>query len=330
MPSYRIAILCVGEVSLHTALLAAEPFRAVNRLSPCNQFEIEFLGQGNEPLKTMIGIPLPARPMALAEPPFDLIFVLACYETVDIDRTTLFAWLRVMRQKGAMIAGLDLAPLLMAEAGLLGNRQVTSHMTTRDAFAERHPHVRVCDALFIIDRNIATCAGQIATLDLSMTLLRRVVSTAMYKAVQDELVYTPREGNPEGQASPVTPDESMADRLLAGAQSLMHAHIEDPLPITEIARQVGSSERELQRRFQRRLGRSPADFYRDLRLRKAMDLLQYSSLTIREIGIATGFADPSAFYRGFRNRFGKGPQDWRSSFNAEPSFPNGRRVGFVS
>jgi AraC family transcriptional regulator, carnitine catabolism transcriptional activator len=118
------------------------------------------------------------------------------------------------------------------------------------------------------------------------------------------------------------------DRCMANARSIMEAHIEDPLSVEEIARQVGLSKRELQRRFQRLLRRNPIDFYREMRLKRALNLLQYSRLTIREIGIATGFSEPSTFYRAIRERFQKGPQELRASFHTGPSIPDGRRTGF--
>lgn len=276
----------------------------------------------------MIGVPLPTCAIADLTCPVDIAFVLACYDTDEADKAPIFSWLRTLRQKGAIIAGLDFAPLMMAEAGLLANKRATSHWSTLGAFSERHMDVEVEDALYLIDGNIATCAGQIAALDLSMALLKRMVAPDMYESVQNELVYRPGDRHRDAQRPPAGADIPQADRGIANARSIMEAHIEDPLSVEEIARRIGLSKRELQRRFQRLLRRSPIDFYREIRLKRALNLLQYSRLTIREIGIATGFAEPSTFYRAIRERFQKGPQEVRASFHAGPSVPDGRRTGF--
>lgn len=328
MGSYRIAILCVGEVSLHTALLAAEPFRAANRLGQGSPFEIDFVAPGGGELQTMIGIPLPTRAINDLRERFDLVFVLACYETEAVDKTRVFAWLRNMRQKGALIAGLDFAPVLMAEAGLLANRRATSHWSTLGAFSECHADVEVEEALYVIDGSVATCAGQIAALDLSMALLKRVVAAGLYQAVQDELIYRTRDADRETQRRSPAENSMLGDRAMTAARSVMEGHIEDPVSVEAIAKRAGLSQRELQRRFRQQLGRSPIEFYREIRLKRALNLLQYSKLSIREVGIATGFADPSTFYRAVRERFQKGPQELRASFHSGASSPNGRRTGF--
>ena len=337
MGAYRVAILSVGEVSLHSALLAVEPFRAANRLGQRQPFQIEFVGLTGGTLQTMIGIPLPVRACAEITEPLDLVFVLACYETEPRDKPRLLAWLRAMRQKGALIAGLDAAPLLLAEAGLLANRRATAHWSALDALAERHPEVQLEEALYVIDGTIATCAGQIAVLDLALALLKRVVSPEMFQAVQDDLVVRPRAPDGEGQRQRKPPalrqgdpnGERSGDRALIQARALMAAHIEEPLALAEIASRVGLSLRELQRRFRGQLGRSPIEAYRSLRLERALHLLHYSELSIREIGIATGFDDPSTFYRAFRARYGQSPQALRIAFRSAPAMPNGRRIGFA-
>ncbi|MDQ2068200.1 helix-turn-helix domain-containing protein [Xinfangfangia sp. CPCC 101601] len=323
----QIAVLCIGEISLHTALLAVEPFRAANRTGGAKRFEISFLSIEGHIASTMVGIPLPTQSLADVAAMPELLFLLASYEDESLDKRALFAWLRRAKNAGSTIIGLDLAPFLMAEAGLLAHRAATAHWSTLNAFAERHPDIALTDRLFEIEGKIATSAGQIATLDLSMALLKARVPPMLYHAVQDELVYLPRVDNQVGQRRAGTDRQSELDPMLETAKAQMLAHIEDPLPLADIAAGAGLSLRDMQRRFRRETGQSPADYYRDLRLMKAVHLLLYSRLSIREVGLAAGFLQPATFFRAIRQRYNKGPQELRSSFLADNARPDGRKIG---
>lgn len=330
MDIFRIAMLCVGEISLHTALLAVEPFRAANRLGPGKPFEIDFVGLTGGVLHSMIGLPLATRAVAEIGSNANLALILACYDTESSEKPRLFSWLRALRKRGAQIAGIDYAPLLLAEAGLLTNRRATAHWSALAAFSERHADIRVEDALYVIDGDIATCAGQIATLDFSLALLKPHVSAEMFQAVQDELVYRARDRGDQPQRPSRIETQRRGDPALTKAIALMEAHIEYPLPVTQIARQVGLSERELQRRFRGHICQGPTLYYRDIRLNRAFNLLQYSALSVREVGLATGFADHSTFYRAFRSRFHQSPQNLRAGFRAASATPHGRQIGFTT
>lgn len=323
---YRIVVLCVGAVSLHTALLAVEPFRAANRLGAVRRFNVAFASIQGGAMETMVGIPFPTMAMNEIVKPPDLVFLLASYETDPLVKRPLFPWLRRMWKAGVRLAALDYAPLLLAEAGLLSGRRATAHWTTLGAFAERHLDVAVEDRLFIINGNLATGAGQVSAIDLSMALLRDAVTPELLRNVQDELVLAPRITGDAPQQDRLADVIDANPRTLERAKYLMELHIEEPLPMEQIARKLGISLRELQRRFRQQIGQTPAECYRDIRLNRAVHLLCYSQLAIREIGMATGFPEPSTFFRAFRQRFKIGPQTYRARFLAEPNSPDGRRT----
>ena len=70
-------------------------------------------------------------------------------------------------------------------------------------------------------------------------------------------------------------------------------------------------------------GHSPASFVREVRLRRAYELVQTTFLSIKEVMAAVGWNDPSHFSRTFKRRFGLSPQGLR----AKPCSGNLRRHG---
>jgi len=92
----------------------------------------------------------------------------------------------------------------------------------------------------------------------------------------------------------------------------MEANLGEPLPTDDIARLVGVSRRQLERLFKQHLDELPSRYYARLRLTRARRLLQQTSQSILQIGLACGFASGSHFSNAYRAHFGHTPRDERS------------------
>lgn len=93
----------------------------------------------------------------------------------------------------------------------------------------------------------------------------------------------------EGDASqPRSINEVGALRLsgLEAVVAAMEENMDAPLKTTELAEMVGFSVRQLERRFQNFVGQSPAAFYRSLRLHRARNLVEQTTLPLCEVAIA--------------------------------------------
>jgi transcriptional regulator GlxA family with amidase domain len=93
----------------------------------------------------------------------------------------------------------------------------------------------------------------------------------------------------------------------------MEDNLEKPLPLAEIASDVGLSARQLERLFGRHLGSTPKRHYRDLRLHRARLLLRQTGLSIVDVLLACGFTSHSHFTRCYRERFGRTPKEERAA-----------------
>jgi CheY-like chemotaxis protein len=80
--------------------------------------------------------------------------------------------------------------------------------------------------------------------------------------------------------------------------------------VEKLARQMAVSRRQLFRKFKAIAGCTPNVFIRDLRLKRAAQLLRESRLTVSEIIYAVGFSDPKYFRNIFRERYGVLPGEY--------------------
>jgi len=99
---------------------------------------------------------------------------------------------------------------------------------------------------------------------------------------------------------------------LTDAVSLMEANIEEPLSTDDIAYYVGVSRRQLERLFKQYLSTVPSKYYLSLRLARARQLLQQTSKSIVQIGLACGFSSGPHFSSTYRSHFGITPREERA------------------
>ena len=109
-------------------------------------------------------------------------------------------------------------------------------------------------------------------------------------------------------------DEANNAGLFAAAQVFIKRHLASPRLNPElIARQIGCSRAHLYRVFAEQ-GETVADYVRELRLRRARDLLVSDTEAenrIGDIAYRCGFEDPVHFTRLFRQRFGLTPRAFK-------------------
>lgn len=79
--------------------------------------------------------------------------------------------------------------------------------------------------------------------------------------------------------------------------------------MSELSREVGISERQLQRKLKSITNKTPNQMVRSVRLHKAREILQQQVEGISQVAFQTGFSSPSYFTKCFRKEFGVSPSD---------------------
>jgi AraC family transcriptional regulator of arabinose operon len=105
------------------------------------------------------------------------------------------------------------------------------------------------------------------------------------------------------------------DHRVAKAINLMREAMTDQVSIQGLSRAVNLSPGRLREVFRRETGRSPIQYLRDLRLRRAEQLLRTTCLTIKEVAFSSGAKDFSHFVRDFKKKYGLSPRAFRARVN---------------
>jgi AraC-like DNA-binding protein len=94
-------------------------------------------------------------------------------------------------------------------------------------------------------------------------------------------------------------------------------HSEGQYSVTDLAKLIGFSERQLERKFKRQVGLSPKRLSRILRFQKFLQIAQNSkSLTLTDAALACGYFDQSHFIKDFTAFSGVSPLNYLSAPHA--------------
>ncbi|CAM3193622.1 helix-turn-helix domain-containing protein [Sporolactobacillus spathodeae] len=89
------------------------------------------------------------------------------------------------------------------------------------------------------------------------------------------------------------------------------AHYQEPLSVSELARQALMSESHFCRTFKKIYGQTLVHYINTLRLEKAEELLRDPATTITEVALSVGFSDANYFSRLFKREKGIAPQKFK-------------------
>jgi AraC-like DNA-binding protein len=79
---------------------------------------------------------------------------------------------------------------------------------------------------------------------------------------------------------------------------------------------VGISKYYLIRLFREHVGQTPGAYLREKRMRHALDLISYTSYSVKQIAGMVGYRNYVHFIAAFRKRFGRSPAKARATQGA--------------
>jgi AraC-like DNA-binding protein len=112
-------------------------------------------------------------------------------------------------------------------------------------------------------------------------------------------------------------NRSSVNEAVRKTQEVLETQFDRLINIEAIAQQLDVSYSTLRHAFKEFVGSSPKQYHLQLRLRKAKDLLQNTSLTIEAIADELGFGSAFHFSNVFRQSVGQSPSSWRRTNKRE-------------
>jgi transcriptional regulator GlxA family with amidase domain len=227
----------------------------------------------------------------------------------------LVAWLRGNAGRASRLASVCTGAFLLAEAGLLTGRRVTTHWEFCAALAARYPDVRVdAEPIFVRDENVFTSAGVTAGIDLALALVEEDLSRdAALRIARMLVVFLRRPGN-QAQFSAQLAAQVARREPLRDVQQWIAENPAANLSVENLASRASLSPRQFARAFAAEVGIPPGRYVDRVRLESARQRLEDTADGVAETARACGYGTPEAMRRAFVRTLGQSPAEYRRRF----------------
>jgi transcriptional regulator GlxA family with amidase domain len=307
----RLGYLLIDGFALMSYAPVIEPFRAANRLSGDEHYVWCHYSVDGSPAQASNGIALAVDGSVADINELDVLFICAGGNPALFENSDTFARLRRAARFGVQLAGVSGGPFILARAGLLDGYRCTVHWEHEAAFLESFTAPQLERDLFVIDRDRITCAGGLAGLDLAAAMISQNLGPALARKVSDWFIQAEQRQGSGPQRPAPGQRYRVSHESLARVLSAMEANLGEPFDRASLALIAGLSIRQLERLFASQLGTTLSTHYQGIRLDHARRLLSETTLTVAEIGAASGFTNASHFSREFKHHFSMSPSGSR-------------------
>jgi len=228
-------------------------------------------------------------------------------------------WLRERHAAGSAICGEATGAFWMAQAGLLDDREATTHWRFCAEFAQRFPRVQLSADKHLTDSDNLYCAGgTTSACDLYMYLVERFCGANVAQGMARDVLFELQRSYSPGRLGFGGQKLHLDTRILQ-IQEWLEAHFAEKFRFEDVARQHGMSIRNFMRRFQAATGDKPLHYLQRLRIETAKSLLATTGKSIKTISYEVGYDDASFFARLFRQHTELSPNRYRQQYRHKGS-----------
>ncbi len=304
-PPQQFDLLLFDQFSNHCLANTVEPLRAANTLSQRTLYEWRFCTMDAQPVRSSSGMEVTPH-VALGDARGSSLVVMPSYGVRALDHPNVIRPLARALARYDMLIGMDTGSWLLARAGALSGRRATIHWDVLDSFAEAFPDIDTVRDRFVVDGTRLTCSGAMAAFDLVAHLISEHHGPLL--ALEVAQLFMSHEATARPLNTPIR-----AGRTVTRAIAIMQAHLDQPIAISTLARNLGCTQKTLEARVREAMQMTPQALYRRLRLNHALALLQGTDQPISEIAGRCGYDTPSALSRAFRATFDRTPSAVRGA-----------------
>jgi len=223
-------------------------------------------------------------------------------------------WLLERHAAGSAICGEATGAFWMAAAGLLDEREATTHWRFAREFTERFPRVLFSPERHLTDSDNLYCAGGITSAsDLYMHLVERFCGSNVAQGMARDILFEVQRNYSPGRIGFGGQKLHLDTRVLQ-IQEWLEEHFAEKFRFEDVAGEHGMSIRNFMRRFQTATGDKPLHYLQRLRIETAKSLLSTTRKSIKTISYEVGYDDASFFARLFRQHTELSPNQYRQQY----------------
>lgn len=232
-----------------------------------------------------------------------------------IENRRLIQYVTKQASKARRVVSICSGAFMLAEAGLLKGKRVTTHWKVCDRFNDRYPEVELDpDAIFVRDGKIITSAGITAGMDLCLNLIEEDMDRDTAMSIARMLVIYYRRAGGQTQFSETLKTQTFGDKKFSELCSFIQENPDCDLSVPALSEYSAMSERNFSRCFTLEVGISPGKYVEKTRLESAKYYLENTHKNLDEVSQQCGFSSSEILRRLFKRRHGVAPSEYRKRF----------------
>ncbi|MEQ6311022.1 MAG: AraC family transcriptional regulator [Delftia sp.] len=170
-----------ARVAVRRGLAASPPFQPV------------VISRSGAAVRTREGVGIQAQASLQDHPPLDLVIVAGGALQAELAAPEVAAWLRQVAGSSEVTGSVCVGSFLLGRAGLLDQREATTHFEDTEDLRAIAPAARVsADRLWIDEGAIVTSGGFAAGIDMALHLVERLLGAEIAAETARQLEYRRR------------------------------------------------------------------------------------------------------------------------------------------
>jgi transcriptional regulator GlxA family with amidase domain len=231
------------------------------------------------------------------------------------------SWIAATAGHSRRVASICTGAFLLAAAGLLDDKQAVTHWDFCNRLAKEFPRVTVRpEPIYLKDGSTYTSAGITAGIDLCLALVEEDHGHQVALNVARFLVmFLVRPGG-QAQYSHMLLRQAVTSQPLRELQVWMLEHMRETLTVEKLADRIGMSARQFTRVCLRETTMNPGQFVDRMRVEAAQQLIDSSSMGLKQIADTIGFHSADSMRRAFLRVLGVSAAEYATRFNHRRKF----------
>ncbi len=319
-PTLKVAGLLFDQVNALDVAGPMEAFTSVVHENGDKAYSIVTWSIGETLVQSETGFRLCADRFVPKRPRADILIVPGGQGVRDPHNLRrLSQWLKENHRHFGRIASVCTGTYVLAEAGLIDGRSVTTHWAFARDLQARYPNINVnADALFLRDGRYYSSGGITAGIDLALDIIESDFGAAAAMDAARMMVVFLRRSGAQAQFSMPLKMQTAAPGGLDDVCTWAANNLDGDLSVENLAARAGLSTRQFSRRFREAYGAPPASYIKRLRLDSGKAMLG-QNLTVAQVAHALGYDTADGFTRAFEGQFGVTPVEYQRRFTVQES-----------
>jgi len=321
----KVSIVAAPDVEPWVAVGIHDAFWAVGTLwnrvmgeVEAPRFCPEIVAATRDPLTTGTGVRMEPHCTFDETAHTDIIFVpsllISSGTQFGKENPELIQWVRRAHAQGAHVVSACSGAYLLAEAGLLDDKDATTHWAFAAMMKAEYPKVRwQTDRILVSageDNRVVTAGGATSWMDLVLYLVGAFAGPEEARRLAKMSLF---DWHHDGQNpySRLTTKMQAKDKAIQECQTWLAENYAAGDPVISMIRLSGLSRRTFNRRFKSATGLTPLDYVQRLRIEEAKQMLETTDEPVECVASEVGYGDTVSFRRLFKRLVSDTPAVYR-------------------